>query len=269
MVFILVLTTLSRVNVVIGASEKPYQFGVFPYLSPLRLEKIFVPISQELSKTLGQPVKFRTSSNLPRFRERLGSEYYDFAIVQPVLYPFAVDQLGYIPLVRIEEQVFSVIMVLASSPLTSVEDLKGKKIATPPVFGPVVSLAKRSFIENGISPETDISLEPNKTVGSCLQKVLAKLADACIAPNFAVKPFEQTMGVKLRTLLGSRGIPNQALLVHPRVPLSDRDRLRQEFLSWRFSIQGQNFLRALNSQGFVEVDDSEYDIVREFVRELK
>ncbi len=252
-----------------GAAEKPYQFGVFPYLSPLRLEKIFEPISQQLSNSLGHRVKFTTSTNLPRFRERLGSEYYDFAIIQPLLYPFAVDQLGYIPLVRIEEEVSSVVMVSADSPLTSPADLKGKTIATPPVFGPVVALAKSSFIEHGIAPDKDIKFMPNKTVGSCLQKLLAALADACIAPNFAVQPFEQTMGVKLRTLLRSKGVPNQALVVHPRVPQSDRERLQQEFLSWRFSAPGKDFLQALNTRGFVKVDDDDYDILREFARELK
>ena len=248
--------------------EKPFVFGVFPYLSPIRLDEIFSPVSQELSLTLDHRVKFTTSSNLPKFKEKLKFGYYDMAIIQPILYPFAVDTVGYIPLVRMEEPILAVIMVLENSPLQSVIDLKGKKIATPPVFGPIVSLAKRSLIEHGISPDADISFVTNKTVGSCFQKVLVGQADACLAPDFAVKPFEKSMGIKLRTLLRSEGIPNQSLVVHPRVPEQVRKKILQTLLSWRYFEKGRNLLKPMNTKGFVELRDSEYDIVRKFVREL-
>jgi len=251
-----------------AASEQSYLFGVFPYLSPLRLDEIFSPVSQELSKNLGHQIKFRTSSNLPRFREKLMSEYYDFAIIQPVFYPLAIDQVGYIPLVKMEEPIFSVIMVLENSPIRSVEGLKGKKIAAPAVFGPIVGLAKRSLIEHGISPDVDVSFEKNKTIGACFQKVLVGQSDACVAPNFAVNAFEKSMGVKLRTLMRSEGIPNQSLVVHPRVPEQIRNQIRQTFLSWRYSEQGRKLLDTMNTKGFVELRDSEYDVIRSFVRKM-
>jgi len=232
------------------------------------MDEIYSPISQDLSKNLRHKVKFRTSSNLARFREKLMSEYYDFAIIQPVFYPLAVDQVGYIPLIRMEEPVFSVIMVLDNSPIQSVQDLRGKKIATPPVFGPIVSLAKRSLTEQGVSPDVDVSFETNKTVGACFQKILVGQADACVAPNFAVKTFEKSMGVKFRTIMRSEGFPNQSLVVHPRVPGHVRNQIRQTVMSWRYSEQGQKLLDNMNTQGFVEIKDSEYDIVRSFVREM-
>jgi phosphonate transport system substrate-binding protein len=267
----LLLLSLMALNPVLSAqnsTERSLILGVFPYLSPIRMDDIYAPVSQELSSNLGLRIKFTTSSNLPKFREKLKSGYYDIAIVQPVLYPFAVDTIGYIPLVRMEEPIFSVIMVLESSPLRSIEDLKGKKIATPPVFGPIVGLAKRSLVKQGISPDTDIIFETNKTVGSCFQKVLVGQADACLAPDFAVKPFEKSMGVKLRTLLRSEGIPNQSLMVHPRVSEQDRSNIRQTLLSWRYSEKGRNLLNSMSTKGFVEFSDSEYDTVRNFVREL-
>jgi phosphonate transport system substrate-binding protein len=252
-----------------AASEQTYLFGVFPYLSPIRMDEIYSPVSQDLSKNLGQRVKFRTSSNLPRFREKLMSEYYDFAFIQPVFYPLVVDQAGYIPIVRMEEPIFSVIMVLESSPIRSIQDLKGKKIATPPVFGPVVSLAKRSLIKHGISPDTDVYFKTNKTIGACFQKIMVGQADACVAPNFAVKTFEKSMGLKFRTIMRSEGIPNQSMVVHPRVSEQVRNQIRQILLSWSSSEKGRKLLGLMNTKGFVELKDSEYDIVRSFVQQMK
>ena len=249
-------------------AAKPYLFGVFPYLTPLRMDDIYAPLSVELSSRLDRAVRFRTSSGMSRFRARLRDEYYDLAIIQPVLYPLAVDKLGYIPLLRIEEKVYSVIMVPENSSIKSVADLKGKKIGIPPVRGPVFALAKRSLAEHGLSPDTDVSFEENKTIATCFQKLLVSHTDACVAPDFSVEPFERTMGVKFRTLLRSEAVPNQALVIHPRVALSERSRIMEIFLSLEDTPQGQAILKSLNSKGFVAIDDSEYDSLRSFVRDM-
>ncbi len=76
------------------------------------------------------------------------------------------------------------------------------------------------------------------------------------------------MGVKLHTLMQSKGIPNQSLVVHPRVPAQVRNQILQTLLSWRYSEQGRKLLDTMNTKGFVELRDSEYDIIRSFVREM-
>ncbi len=267
-IFISMVITSLLISTPSNSSENTYRFGVFPYFSPVRMDEIYSPISLELSKNLGNTVKFRTSSDLARFRERMKSEYYDFAIIQPFLYPFAVDQVGYIPLLRLEEPISSLIMVPEDSPIQSIRDLKGKIIATPPVFGPIVSLAKNALVEQGIKPELDVSFVTNKSIGACYQKILVGRADACVAPNFAVNAFEESMGVKFRAIMRSETVPNQSVVVHPRVSEQERNRLRETLLSWRYSETGRKLLDLMNTKGFVEFKDSEYDTVRSFVREM-
>ena len=242
--------------------ETAYRFGVFPYLSPSRMDSIFSPVSRELAASLQRRVKFRTSSNLQRFKKNLAADQYDFVLIPPVMYPLTVDKLGYIPLLRVREPVHAVIMVLENSPLRTIEDLRGKTIAIPPIKGPVVKLVRRYMRNKGMAPDTDVNFRSNKTVGACLQKVLVSQANACIAPNFAVAPFEKSMGVKLRTLVRTEGVPNRSLAVHPRVPESDRAKIRQTFLSL-----SPGLLQSMNTVGFVDVVDREYDIIRSIARE--
>jgi phosphonate transport system substrate-binding protein len=250
-----------------GSSKDALRLGVFPYLSPTRMDDIFSPVSQKLARGLQQPVRFRTSSNLPRFKQNLLSGDYDIVIAQPILYPLAVDQLGYLPLIRMEESISSVVLVLQDSPYRSVQDLQGRTIATPPVNGPVVLLAKKHFSEQGIDPDSAFEFVPNKTAGTCMQKVLARRVEACIAPHFAVRPFERSMGVRLRILQRTRGIPNRAVLVHPRVPENLRQQIRNTMLSWKFSNEGRELLRSIDASGFVDLDDHEYDVVRNLIKD--
>ena len=141
-----------------------YRFGVFPYLSALKMDAIFAPVSQKLAELLGQRVRFRTASTMSTFVERLKTGHYDFAILQPALYPLLRDELDYVPIARFEESLTAQVLVLADSPLMSPADLKGKVVATPPFFGPIVHLAGHELEQAGLTLGRDVSLRKNKSI---------------------------------------------------------------------------------------------------------
>ncbi len=159
------------------------------------MNKIYAPVSNELSKSLNHKVKFRTSSTFKKFLDKLKSGYYDFALIQPFWYPVAVDKTGYLPLLKMQEPFVSLIMVLDNSDIKKPQDLKGKIIATPPAFVPVVHMAKRALIEHNLVPGKDLTFKAFKTVDSCFQQVLISKASACVAPPFAPAIYEQSMHV--------------------------------------------------------------------------
>lgn len=246
-----------------------YKFGVFPYLSAVRMDNIYAPISDQLSQNLNHKVQFRTSSTFKKFLEKLKAEYYDFALIQPFWYPIAVDKKGYIPLLKMEEPFVSLIMVLDNSSIHTVDDLKGKTIASPPSFVPVVHMAKRALLQHGIVPGKNVTLNAYKSVDSCFQQVLIGAADACIAPPFAPAIFENSMNIQLRIILKSSSIPNLALVVHPRVTEVDRKIIRKTLISWSDTDKGKKLLNSIQTKQFVPIVDSEYDAVREFIKEIK
>ena len=248
--------------------NKNYTFGVFPYLSAVRLEPIYAPVSAELSKLLDRNVQFRTASEFKRFFARLKQGRYDIALIQPFWYPPAVDQFDYQPLVRMKEPLTSVIMVLNDSPIRQVSDLEGKVIATPPAFVPVVHMSRRELARQGLDPDRDVQLKAFKTVDSCFQQVLIGAADACIAPPFAPAVIEEKMKVKLREVLRTPSIPNLSLVAHSRVPQHEREQIKQLFLSWRQDNDGKTILQRIKTAGFVSSTDKEYDAVRSFVEAI-
>lgn len=246
-----------------------YKFGVFPYLSTTHMDKIYSPVSDELTKELKHKVKFRTSSTFKKFLSKLNSEYYDFALIQPFWYPVAVDKKGYIPLLKMKEPFVSLIMVLDSSKIFNAEDLKGKTIATPPAFVPVVHMARRALIAKGIVPGRDVKFKAFKSVDSCFQQVLIRKASACVAPPFTPAAFESFMNIKLRSVLKSSGIPNLYLVMHPRVPKHDRMQIKKNIMSWSNTKKGQALLSKMQTKQFVPIIDKEYDVVRNFLKEIK
>lgn len=268
-ILILVIFTIAcQVHANEPVTTTEYKFGVFPYLSAKRMDKIYAPVSEELSQSLQHRVKFRTSSTFKKFLDKLKAGYYDVALIQPFWYPIAVDQKGYLPLLRMEEPFTSLIMVLDDSPITTIDDLRGKVIATPPAFVPVVHMARRALIDRNIVPGKDLTFKAFKSVDSCFQQVLIGKASACVAPPFAPAVFETAMKVKLRSVLQSPGIPSLALVIHPRVAKADRHRIKETIMSWQDTAAGQQLLNGMQTQQFIPINDTEYDVVRRFIKEI-
>lgn len=247
----------------------PYRFGVFPYLSPLTMDAIFAPLSQKLADLLDRRVRFRTASTMSTFVERLKTGHYDFAILQPVLYPLMTDKLDYVPIAKFEESLTAQILVLASSPLKSVGDLKGKVVATPPLFGPIYHLAEHELEKAGILPGRDIVFKKNKSIDACFQQMVIGRTDACLAPSFSVPQIQDTLGREFRVLLQSESVPNRLLVVRKQLPLHDQAKILKAFLDLRDVSGGRRLLDAMHTRGFVAFEHEDYEKVRTTLRHMQ
>ena len=246
-----------------------YKFGVFPYLSMSAINEIYLPVSQELSNVLTKKVSLVTESTHRQFLKNLNNEYYDIALIPPFWFPVAVDKRNYLPVVRMQEPFVSMIMVLESSDIYSVNDLKGKIIATPPVSSPVVNLSIKSLLKQGIVPGRDLFFNDNETAEECLQRVFKKEASACISPPYAPAHIEKEMNIKLRSVNSSSAIPNASLIIHSRVDSNVRYAIRDSFISWKNTAKGRAMLNRINTKAYVPIDSHEYDVVRKILKHSK
>jgi phosphonate transport system substrate-binding protein len=233
------------------------------------MEAIYAPVSQKLAELLDRGVRFRTASTMSTFVERLRTGHYDFAILQPVLYPLVADELDYLPIAKFEESLTAQIVVLASSPLMSLDDLKGKAVATPPLLGPIVHLAEHELEKAGIKPGRDLAFKKNKSIDACFQQMVIGRADACLAPSFSVPQVRKSLGLELRVLLQSESVPNRLLVVRKQLPLHDQARILKAFLDLRDVSGGLRLLDGMNTRGFVAFAHEDYARVRTTMQHMR
>ena len=94
-----------------------YVLGVFPHLPPRELEKVYAPISADLSQAVGRQVRFRSSSTYANFMERLETEDFDIIFAQPFDYVRAADKHGYLPMATRDEPLATIVVVKKGSPI--------------------------------------------------------------------------------------------------------------------------------------------------------
>jgi phosphonate transport system substrate-binding protein len=225
-------------------------------------------VAADLSAATGQRLHFRTASNYASFFDKLMRGDYDLALVQPFFYVAAVDEAGYLPVARVSQPFRSVVVVLASSPIEQVSDLRGKVIASPPLHVPAVHLARQAIRDHGLSPSEDMHFREYTSADSCLHQVMIGTADACVSGPIGAASFQTRHQVQFRTLIETIALPNLAVVAHPRVPAALRQQWGERLQALSQNSEGQTMLQQLNIPAFIHFVDSDYDVVRRFVYAL-
>ena len=132
-------TGLLALLVLFSASSSPaqqnYTMGVHPYKKPALLAEMFKPLIAYLEKEIGATISFRSSKNYSAHMERIRNGDYDIFYMGPSLYAMISD--SHPDKVRIAATVVNkgsptfkgVVVVKEDSPIVSLTDLRGKKMA--------------------------------------------------------------------------------------------------------------------------------------------
>ncbi|MDH5181426.1 MAG: phosphate/phosphite/phosphonate ABC transporter substrate-binding protein [Gammaproteobacteria bacterium] len=246
------------------ASE--YLLGVFPHLPPRDLEKVFSPMAADLGKVINKRVMLRSSTTYEKFMDNLDKETFDIAFVQPFDYIRIADKFGYIPLATRKQKLSTVLVTKPDSNLNTVQDLKGKTIALPPKVAAVSLLLNSYLHEHNLVPGKDIRLTYHRSHLSCMQQILIGEADACGTAAPALRFFQHKMNVTLKIIAETQKIPHTLFVIHPRVPESERKKIRSRILEWGNDESGKKMLSRGRLQPFMEISDKDYDIVRKLVK---
>lgn len=251
-----------------AAADRPYSFGVFPYLPVTKIHEMFAPIAADFEAKIRRPVRLLSKARYETFEADIRKESYDIAFLQPFLYVDAHDHHGYLPLARRRGKLAVLVVVREDSPVTSLKELEGKTLANPPADAAVSHLTSMALLSAGIDPRHGVRRDYGKNHFTCLQSVLIGVADACgtaDGPLHALQKQKQGRS-GLRVLPTTADIPYPLFVVHQRVPKADRDALLTTILDWDTTEGGKRILRAAEFTSFVTASDADYQEVRQYLR---
>jgi phosphonate transport system substrate-binding protein len=252
------------------AAEPPYEFGVFPYLPQTKIHELYSPIAADFEAKLGRQVQLSSKARYETFAEELRKATYDIAFVQPFDYVDAHDKHGYLPLARRVGDLEGLIVVRRDSPLTSIQDLKGRIVANPPADAAVSQVTSMALWEAGIHPGTEVKRDYGRNHFTCLQSVLIGAADACGTAEQPLRTLENGQpSTRFRILHKSARIPNVLFVVHKRVSKHDRDSLLKTILDWPKTEEGRKILERGQFVPYVAATDVDYNVVRGYIRDRK
>jgi phosphonate transport system substrate-binding protein len=248
-------------------AQRDLVLGIFPYLPPRDLERVFAPMAADLGRTIHRHILLRSSTTYRRFATHLEKQDFDIAFIQPFDYVHMADRYGWLPLATRSEKLTAILVTREDSSLKSLTDLRGKKIALPPKRSAVSRLMSAYLMENGLTPGKAVTLTYHPSHIACMRQVLIHRADVCGTAAPALRFFEHKMKVKLKTIAASRSIPHSLFAISPRVPKTVRDAIRKRIISWAKTEDGRAMLARGRLSPFVPISNSAYNVVRTLARE--
>lgn len=254
------------------------------------LEAKAKPLEKLLSDKIGIPVKVSVSTDYNTIVEAMASKKVDVGFLPPTAYVlakekgaaevilqaqrFGVKEETGEPTNELVDFYKSMIIVKKDSPIQTVADLKGKKIAYQNVTSSAGYVWPAALLmDNGLDPLKDV--EPI-TVKGHDQGVLAVLnGDVDAAGIFQdarntvkkdyPKVFEDT-----RVLAFTEAIPNDTISVRSDMSKEWIEKLQKAFIEIGKDEEGHKIISEIYThEGYVVSDDSKFDVVREYGEKVK
>ncbi|MGB5606120.1 MAG: phosphate/phosphite/phosphonate ABC transporter substrate-binding protein [Gammaproteobacteria bacterium] len=242
-------------------SGKPLVFGFLPLVSAEKLVARFAPLVNYLSMQLDTEIYIETAPDFTEFIRRTNAERrYDLLFTAPHFFYQARRRAGYQLLASVDSPGMPAIIVApASGPVHTVSDLRNRKLATTHPLALATLLVRRHLLENGINPDSDLTLVNTPTHNASLLSSYYGVTDASalMMPPFQAASAEVRDSMRIVAITGTT--PHIPISAGPWVDASCKIAISAILVGMNSTPEGLNILKHIKFKGFVAASPDNYD----------
>jgi phosphonate transport system substrate-binding protein len=257
----------------IAFGQQPLVLGIHPYLKSEDLQQRFRPLADYLSEQLEVPVIVRIGTSYQHHIQAVGSDQIDIAFLGPSQYIYVTEHFGLKPLlVRMETNANPTfrghIVVQADSPITRMEQLRGKLFAFGDPKSTMSSLVPQAMLkQSGIGLDGLAGYRHYSNHDNVALTVLAGDADA---GGVKEEVYHKYQHQGLRSLMPSPYISDHVFVTRSTMSANEVERIAALLKDIRSEALVYQLLKPIKAgmTGLVSVDDSDFDSLRDLLKLL-
>ena len=248
-----------------GAQERPLTFGVLNQQSASLTAERWNPILQYVSTATGFSLQLRMGPTVEDTDAMMGRGELDFVFTNHN-FQSEFDGIGYKVIARWSgEPIRGVIAVATDSPIRTLRQLEGRRVAFPSrdafvAYAVPVLALKRA----GVTMQEVLAANQE----GALAQLKAGRVDAAAVNSRFLAQYEAREDVRFRGIYVSDEYPDLAVIAHPRVPAAVVERVRQALIGMKSDSAAAPVLARARSQGFDPATDRDYEGVRKVYRAI-
>ncbi len=267
---------LQRHQAQVKRDANTFHFGFDLRASPQEDAAQYIPFLKYLEESTGYRFKLHFTPKTSTAADELGMNKAQFSAMGATSFIYAQNQYGAQSLVRGvnmqgKAEYQSVLVVKSDSPIKSIKDIKGRRLAfgsedsTQGHLIPRIMLLKNNLPLNSFSAYTYTGSHLN-----CAEAVVSGNYDVCGMQDQLAKSLASRGQLKI--IHTSRYYPSSGIVANYRVPAEVVDKVKKALLS--FKPQGEhagglyNWEKTEMPNGFVDAKQSDYDNLREWAFKL-
>lgn len=253
-----ILLSLILLCAPVGAAE--HSFSIVPQQSPSKTAKIWGPLLNHIGKQTGHTLKLKTYRSIPEFEDALSLGSSDLSYMNPYHYTVFHDRSGYQALAKAKnKRIKGILVVKKDSPIQTVAELEGNKLAFPSPAAFAASILIRGWLR-----QQDIKFTPTY-VGSHDSSYLNVAQGRFVAGGGVMRTFNNMkprVRDKLRILHSTPEYTPHAIAAHSRVPASVVQAIQNALLNMDRTEDGRKIVKGLKVKGWEKASNSDWDDVR-------
>jgi phosphonate transport system substrate-binding protein len=248
-----------------GAQERALTFGVLNQQSASLTAERWNPILQYLSTAAGVPLQLRMGPTVEDTDAMMGRGELDFVFTNHN-FQSEFDGVGFKVIARWSgEPIRGVIAVATDSPIRTLRQLEGRRVAFPSrdafvAYAVPVLALKRA----GVTMQEVLAANQE----GALAQLKAGRVDAAAVNSRFLAQYERREDVRFRGIYVSDEYPDLAVIAHPRVPAAVVERVRHALIGMKSDPAAAPVLARARSQGFDPATDRDYEGVRKVYRAI-
>ncbi len=216
----------------------------------------YAAIAADLSKILKQPVTIEPIGDYNQLRRGLQAKTYDLAMIHPAHVSIqAIKGSGYklVAVTKGYQKYTASFLVNADSPLTSLADLKGRKLGAPDEDS-ITSWMVRATLRDAKVEPAQMQITYTRYQDAVPFFVENKLTDSgATAANALVKGWQGKGG---KILGQSKAVPIKHILASPNLGAVDIEKVREYLIGLDGSDDGKKKLEPTKYSGFEKFDEA-------------
>lgn len=237
-------------------------FGVYPYLSPNQIVEQFIPLSNHLSKVLGQAVTLRSAPNFEQFIERTHAGEYDIIFTAPHMGRLAEKRDGYRPLAQTGYPIVVVALTKQESAIKSLDNLRDHTLAVGAKMSMTYQIMNQALGNSGLKLGKNVNFVDTASFSNVLEAILRGEADAGATGTLLWDSAPAEQRDQLREIFRSQAVPGFLLLGHPRNGNATLKKLQHALYNFDKTPAGKNYFsktrqidfRPLNTMTLKRID---------------
>jgi len=239
------------------AQQDVLKVGVVPQFDARRIQSIWQPIIEDLTRVSNLHIKFVGSKNIPEFEKQLLRGDFDIAYMNPYHLIKANESIGYHPILRDTEKMLGgIIVVHKDSGIREANQLAGHTIAFPAPNALGASLLPRA--ELGEKYGISFKAKYVNSHSSVYLNVAMRLVDAGGGVLKTLKKQPQNIQDSLKVIHRSEKVSPHPIAVHPRLSAQVVKKIRESFIQLSNKTRGKSLLSQIPIKNIGVANLAEY-----------
>jgi len=245
------------------ASANPITFGILPFVSAEQLVVRFTPLVDYLSQQLHTTVRIETAPNFVEFSRRTAEDKrYDILFTAPHFYPSA-EKSGYRLIASVDSPgMRALIVVPKKSAIKTLQDLRGKRMATVDIYSLASLLIKKHLAKNGINPDKDLEIITTPTHNASLLSAYHGITDASALMQPPYAAADKQVRDNMRIIAKTQRAPHIPISVGSRINKACATEISNLLLNMASTNAGKNVLKHNRFSGFKLANADDYKKIK-------